>query len=373
MSMLRRLTGLVPTPRVGQALVGYLTMISLAAGQTTTFPPDFEGIYFFENQDTTTLTCGTGSTFTIWRDSIAACCPISFANCDFPTKCVGDTLYHRFGTTERCPSDYPNCATMTIFDKFPQASNYWFEVGCGPTDYAIHSIYREIATSTSTSSTSQASRTSQPPTPASTASTTEPSITSSAATASTGTSDSKTSSSSQSKAWIAGPIAGGVAVLLLLGAFLWWWLRKNKKNKTKSLEQNNANNENTAPSAPVAQTGYEGGYMPGPGYMGQPPPQGYTPHTQSPPNQYSPYYPPSSPPQYHNPHHSMLSGTGTASIMSGWQGQGASPRPVSELHSENATMKYQHDAPIISEVPATEQRPAGGQGKQGHGVIVEAP
>lgn len=63
-------------------------------------------------------------------------------------------------------------------------------------------------------------------------------------------------------------------------------------------------------------------------------------------------------------------------MMSGWQPQAEPPRPISELHSESAAIKYHNEAPVIAEVAETEQRPVtavGEQGNRGHDVVAEAP
>ena len=262
---------------------------------------------------------------------------------------------------------------MTVFDQYPTFHDYWYGIGCFLSANETQSIYRTIVASTTTGSRSQASSTSQPPTPGSvsSAAASEPSITSSAMVTSTITTEPQPSISSQSKAWIAGPITGGVAILLVMGAFLWRWMKKNKKNKTDSPDQNLAKDANIAQQAAMAQTGY--------------------PHPQSPSIQYSPYYPPLSsispvqhcppsssisPVQHHTTHDSILSGTETvtASIMSGWEGQGLSapPPPIYELDSEKATTKYHHEAPVIAEAPSTEHPPAA-EGQENKDAIAEAP
>ncbi|KAK3396633.1 hypothetical protein B0T20DRAFT_502128 [Sordaria brevicollis] len=256
------------------------------------------------------------------------------------TDCVDNTGY-------LSPSDSSNCATMTILDRFPLASQYWLSIGCANPDFQEDTLYRAIDASTTEVSTSLATSTSQLPASTSTESFTEPSDIPPTVII--------LSSSPQSKAWIAGPISGGIAVLIVLGALFCWCLRRNKKNRAMSEEKNaNANNEGTSNGLMTQPE-----HVPGPGFVGYSPPPGpNTLHQQSPTIQYSPYYPGPNPPQYQNQPQSALPDTIMPNIMTGWEGYGR-PEPtgaVSELHSETATAKNQQDVPVILEAPAREQQ-----------------
>ena len=122
--MLRELSGLVPTAYVRQALVGYLTIISLADGRTTTtFGPDFMGFYMdgagiddgkvcprrrpslvilicFKSGNPVRCDQGDGSTYCSWN-TYAGCCTtaVDGSQNNFATECKGNTLYDRFGSS----------------------------------------------------------------------------------------------------------------------------------------------------------------------------------------------------------------------------------------------------------------------------------
>lgn len=191
------------------------------------------------------------------------------------------------------------------------------EVGCGYA-WGEYAIYRNVdAYTTSSPATSEPIVTS-----VITIFTTGPSLL-----PPTATEDPKPSTS---KAWIAGPVAGGVAALLLLGALFFWWRgKKNRQNNVETL----------------------GGYQPE--YVGKPHASDNTSNLHSPSSPPAvPYYPPNSHPHYgtdppgqhdaSNMSQYTYPVSGTPNTRS-WQGP---PMPVSEL--DPAGMQYKH---TIAEAP----------------------
>ncbi|KAK3952657.1 hypothetical protein QBC32DRAFT_259514 [Pseudoneurospora amorphoporcata] len=308
----------------------------------STFPDDYEGIYSPVGQPTSVVNCAPDAIFTTWS-TFANCCPSTYSACEFVTRCDGGVMHGIEGGTGHCDSTYPNCYTMTIFDHYLSPSNSWIEMGCA-TGWSAFTIYRELEASTTSTSTSTS--TSSTPTTTLSASTSEPSLTSVITPSTsnpppplpTSTQEPKPSSS---KAWIAGPVAGGIAALLLLGALFFWWRRRK-----------NAQETNEGPA--MAQSGTAGGYQPE--YVGSPHNTNHTPQQYGPSGPPSaPYYPPNSPPHYGSsspPLHDAsnasqynYAASGTPNTMS-WQG---SPRPVSE--QDPMGKQYQPFRPQIAEAP----------------------
>ncbi|KAK3396632.1 hypothetical protein B0T20DRAFT_442704 [Sordaria brevicollis] len=316
-------------------------MARSATGQTTFFP-NYEGVYIPVTGPASTVYCGSPFIFTT-SGKWAGCWYQDDPQYWFATKCNAGTVSGADGNTEACPSAAPNCYTMTIFDHYPSPSQSWIEVGCAGV-WNAYTIYREVeASTTSTSSTSTTTSTSSTSTILSSTSTSGPTATSAVPTSTssppppppTATEDPKPSTS---KAWIAGPVAGGVAALILLGALFFWW--RGRKNR-----------QNSAETPSMAQTDAPGGYQPE--YVGGNPhanndtPHLHDPSTSSPPPVSSAtYYPPSGPPHYgtnspglqdaSNASQYTYPISGTPNTMS-WQG---SPRPVSE--QDPAGMQYKH-------------------------------
>ncbi|KAK3489562.1 uncharacterized protein B0T23DRAFT_431011 [Neurospora hispaniola] len=223
---------------------------------------------------------------------------------------------------------------MTIYDRFPSHNQSWIEINCA-TRWSAYTIYREFEDSTTSTSTT--------PTPTPSASTSEPSLTSAVTTPTASTPIPVSTAPidpnpSTSKAWIAGPVAGGIVALLLLGALFFGW-RRRKSGQGSS----------NTPS--MAQTGATGGYFPE--YVGSPHENNHTsqPHGPSSPPA-APYHPSNGPPHYSShspgPHDAFNTSpykypaSGTSNTTS-WQG---SPRPVSELDATG--MQHQH---TIAEAP----------------------
>ncbi|KAK1776447.1 hypothetical protein QBC45DRAFT_419460 [Copromyces sp. CBS 386.78] len=314
------------------------------------FDNDFEGIQSTLNGRPFVVTCDYPYIFSTWS-KWARCCDRYDPNCEFYTRCLTGTASGFNDATWNCNGVGGNCFSMTIFDHYSSATNSWVEIGCADEDWNIFTVYRDLDVS--------ATSTSETPITSSSASTSEPSLTSIVATSTSipppPTQDPKPSStsipppptqdpkpsSSSSKAWIAGPVAGGIAALLLLGALFFWWRRRK-----------NAQESNEGPA--MAQAGTAGGYQPE--YVGSPHNANHTPQQcgpSSPPS--APYYPPNSPPHYGSsspPLHDAsnasqynYAASGTPNTMS-WQG---SPGPVSEQDAMGK--QYQPFRPQIAEAP----------------------
>ncbi|OCL00579.1 uncharacterized protein K441DRAFT_651553 [Cenococcum geophilum 1.58] len=172
--------------------------------------------YFSTNGTWTSLDCNSGLT---WYQSgnYAQCCPTTVASCIAPTGCIsGSQIYPRSGTvtTVACTDNYDNlawsiCNTIFIYENTAD-SNPHTDIVCGnsPVNW---SYYRQIPTSATSSSESS----------------TTPSSTNSSPTA-TSTSPVPTPSGKKSQAWIAGAVVGPLVGLALLGALLFFLLRKKK-------------------------------------------------------------------------------------------------------------------------------------------------
>ncbi|EAA35980.1 hypothetical protein GE21DRAFT_54 [Neurospora crassa] len=313
-------------------LVWACGMVTLCTAQTTTFADNYQGIFSPIDGTKSPVTCPSTAIFRTWS-TLAACCWPEMPDCYFATRCDGGTMYEFYGSSWTCDQGHPNCFTMTIYDRFPSHNKSWIEMNCA-TRWSAYTIYREFEDSiTSTSMT---------PTTTPSASTSEPSLTS-AVTTPTSSSPFLTDAPidpkpSTSKAWIAGPVAGGIVALLLLGALFFWWRRRKSGQESSN-----------TPS--MAQTGTAGGYFPE--YVGSPHENDHTPQLNSPSSPpAAPYHPSNSPPHYSShspgPHDAFNTSpykypaSGTSNTTS-WQG---SPRPVSELDATG--MRHQH---TIAEAP----------------------
>lgn len=179
------------------------------------------------------------------------------------------------------------CASRTIFDRSPLATDSWTEYFCANSGFSGHTVYREIAATTA-ESTAQTSAASQTADPASSTSIPEPSTVPYDDYSYTDTEN------PSSKAWIAGAVAGPVVALAALGGFAFWYRRRK---------------------AQTAKTGGKYSPQPSDGYTQQP----YSVSDSS------PYEVAGNP----------------ISTSPGWQGVGA--RPVSEL--ETVEMRYK--APLV--------------------------
>ena len=180
---------------------------------------------------------------------------------------------------------------MTIYDRYPSPKNSWTQVGCAQS-WNENTIFRVVDVSTTSTGSS--------PTTTSFASTSEPSLTSLVPTSTTSTA-AEDSQPSKSKAWIAGPVAGGVAGLLFLGALFFWW--RGRKNKKASVVE----------EPTMAQTGPGPGPTGG-GYQGQQPE--YIPGNPHDSNYASELYSPSSPhlpAGYYPSQHSIIPGSSPTS------------------------------------------------------------
>ncbi|KAK3335041.1 hypothetical protein B0H65DRAFT_436328 [Neurospora tetraspora] len=311
-------------------LLWYCGMVSRTVGQST-FSDNFEGIQSPLNGRPYVVTCSSPWIYSTWS-KWAACCSRNDPNCQFYTRCNAGTAFGFNDATWNWYTSQATCFSMTIYDHYSSASNSWMEIACAYEGWNVFTIYRNLdASATSTSST---------PITSSSASTSEPSLTSVVATSTSSPPPptTKDPEPSPSKAWIAGPVAGGIAALLLLGALFFWWRRR--KNAQNSIE-----------TPPMTQTGAASGYQPE--YVGNPHGNNYTPQLHSPSSPpAAPYYPPNSPPHYSSNSPGLhdastasqynYPASGTPNTMS-WQG---SPRPVSEQPS--AGMQHKQ---ILVEAP----------------------
>ncbi|KAK0639884.1 hypothetical protein B0T16DRAFT_423870 [Cercophora newfieldiana] len=141
----------------------------------------------------------------------AACC-VPGQVCQLWTACNEGTWTRTDGVTGTCPPDDPNCAQLVIFDKYPLPTSSWTKMHCAKDNTAEGPLYREIITS------------SVPP----------------AATAPPTPSDTPQAQSSP-PAWIAGPIVGGLAVIVVMVLSAFWLGMKWGRKREQSSEQ-------TAPS-----------------------------------------------------------------------------------------------------------------------------
>lgn len=159
------------------------------------------------------------------------------------------------------PSEFPHCVTMTVFDKFPSATNSWLDFECGGDDFTAHTVYREMSPSTSTaiteSSSAPTTNSPEPSQPSSTAA-----ITSAPATLPTPRAQSATSNNKALYAGL-GVLGGVVAILLAIGYLGFRKLRTRTKGTShlptsghgslNPLTAKNNNNNNDHPQRPSLQ------------------------------------------------------------------------------------------------------------------------
>ncbi|CAK46332.1 uncharacterized protein An12g07030 [Aspergillus niger] len=183
----------------------------------------------------------------------AAGCTAS-VTCSWATACSGNILYYNVDNkTLDCGSESMSCQTMTIYQSEPYATPSAYNLFCADF-WSAYTIYRELpATTTSTTSATSGkpeSHLSQRhqmslmvlPIDSTTSATTAP-ITSMATKTASGTqtstaspSSTSTSSSGKSQAWIAGPVIGAVAGVLVIAAVVIFFLRRRITRHPQAME-----------------------------------------------------------------------------------------------------------------------------------------
>ncbi|KAH7092545.1 hypothetical protein FB567DRAFT_240063 [Paraphoma chrysanthemicola] len=188
--------------------------------------------------------CNAGLTW--YQDSkYAQCCPATAKSCYAPTACVSGSLIYPYSdqsrtTTIACTENYDNtaysiCNTAFIFENM-QDSNPRTDIVCGESS-VNWSYYRKLdATVTAATSSIPTSI----PQPVSTA-LVAPNVTTN-------------NNDGGSKAWIAGAVVGPIVGLALIGALVWFFLRR-KKNKKLAPAQGSAAMASANPSQPPPGVG----------------------------------------------------------------------------------------------------------------------
>ncbi|PGH07756.1 hypothetical protein AJ80_07961 [Polytolypa hystricis UAMH7299] len=173
---------------------GIVFVDATATATATTTPPWFNGYYVYGANGSPTTDSITCAKTLEWVTSAAYanCCPTSSSKrCAMPTKCVNNVVYMDDDSSGPCPGD-ASCATITIYEAspfvLPSATNIFCANG-----WSANTIYRKLPLSSSYP---------RPP------------------------------STEQNKAWIAGPIIGGVAALgLILACVLFLYTRRRRKRR----------------------------------------------------------------------------------------------------------------------------------------------
>jgi hypothetical protein len=198
---------------------------------------EFSGSWYSE-------TCNVGLTW--YQDGkYGQCCPATLASCYAPTACVSGSLIYPYSDrsttrTIACTENYDNsaysiCNTAFIFENM-QDSNPKTDIVCGESS-VNWSYYRKLdATVTAASSAPPTSI----PQPVSTA-LTSPNVT-------------KNNGGGGSKAWIAGAVVGPILGLALIGALVWFFLRR-RKTKKLAPAQGGAAMASTNPTQPPPGVG----------------------------------------------------------------------------------------------------------------------
>ncbi|KAK1776420.1 hypothetical protein QBC45DRAFT_216513 [Copromyces sp. CBS 386.78] len=204
-----------------------ISMIGVVAAQTA-IPNTVRGIYVQPDGHTSSVLCPDGETFSM-SGPIGACCP-TWTTCNYATTCVMVTRSLRYGGTNTCPSEFPSCVTMTVYDKFPTATKSWLDFECGTDDFSARSVYREISPLTIPPSTGTGLGVGTP-TAATSTQQALPTQTVTVLPSSSSSASDQTESTSKgpsSQAWIAGAVVGPVVALLALSALAFFWLRGRK-------------------------------------------------------------------------------------------------------------------------------------------------
>ncbi|KAH7347102.1 hypothetical protein BKA66DRAFT_447644 [Pyrenochaeta sp. MPI-SDFR-AT-0127] len=204
---------------------------------------EFSGSWYSE-------TCNVGLTW--FQDGkYAQCCPATLASCYAPTACVSGSLiypYPALSTTRTipCTENYDNtaysmCNTAFIFENMSD-SNPKTDIVCG--ESAVNwSYYRKVPTSATAAVVSSA-----PPVSI-------PQVVSTAPTAPEQTTTPPPAEKSESKAWIAGAVVGPVVGLALIGAAVFFLLRRRKNKTAVAPQAGGAAMVHTDPSQPPAGVG----------------------------------------------------------------------------------------------------------------------
>ncbi|KAK1751449.1 hypothetical protein QBC47DRAFT_391839 [Echria macrotheca] len=318
--------------RLGRDLWSLSWLASLALAQKlTSTPANFRGFQLYANGAVETITCSDSATF--YTSSTYGACCYPGTRCNFATECEGGTAYQIFGGSYTCSSAYPNCYTMTIYDKSPSASSSWLMRGCA-TNWSAFTIYREVVTTSSQSSTIA-------PTTGPTVSKQTPSATPTSANPTSRPSEtSEPAAAGASQAWIAGAVIGPVVAVAGLG-FLAFWLgmKRGKKNTVEPLVLADSSTSGRMSYHPSFQ--YGGGSPMGaetapfmqqtnqdPALTGTPSPPTVSGYMYPPQGAYSPGQHPAAPQQHPGPYPAPYSSPGIP------QGHFPGPGNMPELANE---------------------------------------
>ncbi|KAI1122129.1 hypothetical protein F5Y10DRAFT_81930 [Nemania abortiva] len=211
-----------------------LSSSSTSPVTTTTLPdsedPRFIG-YYLNPTSTQRLVAGEGRE---WRTSgrFAGDCSATATSCVYATDCADNTLYMDDGSSGECFSG-ASCVQFTILqtspDGWPSATNFECRVA-----WSAYTVYRELATSTSSISTSTSLASSSTPSDSPTTSATSPSQSVPGA-------QTKSSASVANTSLIVAAVVPSVIGFALLVAATWVFLRlrgrKQKEEESRAAAQ----------------------------------------------------------------------------------------------------------------------------------------
>ncbi|KAH6639302.1 hypothetical protein C7974DRAFT_388221 [Boeremia exigua] len=195
--------------------------------------------YIRENNTWSSQDCDPGL-FWFQGEKYAQCCPTTLSTCYPATACVGGTQIYTYPDVSSvssiaCTENYNDpafsiCNTIFIYENSGLGANHRTNIVCGKSS-KNWTFFREIPTSTSES----VDTTTTPAAPATETATPEP--------------------ESSSKAWIAGVVAGPVLGLALIGAGVWFCLRRRKKKNAQVAQHGAATMAHMSSSQPPPGVG----------------------------------------------------------------------------------------------------------------------
>ncbi|VUC36424.1 unnamed protein product [Clonostachys rosea] len=247
---------------VGWALIVSYWLLAVCADDVDT---KFMG-YFINGLTTEKLMAP--SSFDVWSTvgTVAGGCETAKPMCEINIGCQDGTLTRTDNVHTLCTSSQV-CQTMTIYQNSPSGGptiKHFFCANVWPAK-TVYRDLRQAATTTTSSSSASSSAASasrefpenslaiETSTQATSMSTTQASSTSSVPTESADASGASSKSTVDQKAWIAGPVLGGLIALALFAGGMFWWGRRSRRGDDREAD----NSKNFQPIPEENKFGYQ--------------------------------------------------------------------------------------------------------------------
>ncbi|ETS86987.1 hypothetical protein PFICI_00815 [Pestalotiopsis fici W106-1] len=215
---------------LGRCIVILTLLVLQCHSQTVTASARFMGWYEPPSSDPQEMNCGTDQKWTT-SGKYGVCCNTAKTSCQFQTACSSTWALADSGGTDIACTGTSTCYSMMVV--YPTGSaiyNYF----CGQGSWPAATVFRQLDATTTTTSSKSSSTSST--TSASTGVQSLTTATSTTPMTSTGTSiissptssEPATTSAGPSTGTIAGAVVGSIVGVAIVGALLWFLLRRKK-------------------------------------------------------------------------------------------------------------------------------------------------